>query len=441
MINKKERKNMRFSNVRVYSKGDDIQIRFDLIDFSEDYEWSRRDRTIKEALLDQFKHPDRNKVDETLDHQSLGDIRFTTKLNDTTVTVPCVSSTYRLPTDPVLALDFLTAYKNHISERNFNHVCFHHFSVHSYLVDAENPNNNYGQNKTLPGTLEQYISTGMTGAGWADETELTEKTHSDAGKRSAAHTSEILKTFVEKILAVAATKPNYKATFDALSKISKGQAQDTSVSFKERLDVPHRYSFLCNIPYSAPKLLDNNPAVKIERYVLAVGNKLTQENRTHELNHFIDNFQLNLKVGLFSSCVGKAAEDGGKYNWSYTEWALLKHAQFNIRQDGKLGIVLADNAGYREHYAQGRHLFTKMENEMRYLGSIIGLEFDAATDFHKELVFTSACSQRLLAAGMHLNPDRLKQLLQPQFKSVFFKTESTSPVTESTPVTSLEYRG
>ena len=417
---------MKFSNVRVYSEGDNIQIGFDLVDFSEDYEWSHRDRTIKEALLDQFKYPDREKVEETLHHQSLGEVRFTTEFNNTKVTAPCISSTYRLPTDPVLALDFLSAYKNHISERNFNHICFHNFSIRPYLVDAENPNG-YGPNKTLPGTLEQYISTGMTGAGWTDETELTHKAHADAEKRSIAHASDILKTFVEKILAVAAKKPNYKATFDALSKISQGHTKDASVSFKECLDVPHRYSFLCDIPYAAPKLSDSNPAAAIERYVREVGRTLTNQNRTQELNHFMDNFQLNLKVGLFSSCIGKAAEDEGKYNWTYTEWALLKHAQFNLRPDGKLGIVLADNAGYQAHYAPGKRLFTKMEAEMRYLGSIIGLEFDAATDFHKELVFTSACSQRLLADGMHLSADRLKQLLQPQYKGVFFNIEAASP--------------
>jgi hypothetical protein len=425
---------MRFSNVRVYSEGNNIQVRFDLINFAEDYEWSRRERTIKEAMLDQFKYPDKRKVEEVLNHQSLGETRFTTEFNNTKVTVPSVSSTYVLPTDPALVLDFLSAYQNHITERNFDHVCFHPFSVHSYLIN-EKSNDNYYPNRILPGTLEQYISTGMTGSGWTDETTLK-----NTGNRNTLNTSDVLKTFVEKILAIAATKPNYKATFDALSKVYQGYTKDTSVSFNECLDIAHRYSFLCDAPYPVSKPSDSNPATEIERFALAVGRKLQNENRTHELNHFIDNFQFNLKVKLFSSCIGKAAPDEGKYNWSYTEWSVLKHAQFNLRPDGKLGITLADNAGYQEYYAQGRRLNPIMEKEMRYLGSVIGLEFDITTDFHKELVFTTACSQRLLATGMNLNADNLKQLIQPQFKSVFFKTEPTSsvtdsPVTECSPVT------
>lgn len=409
---------MRFSNVRVHREGDQIQLRFDLIYFNEEYEWSRRDRTIQEALLDEFKYPDRNTVREELNHQALGETRFSAEYSNTKVTVPCISSSYRLPTDPVLALDFLAAYKNHVRERNFHQVSAHNFSIHSYLVDAAEPNSY--PSKNLPGTLEQYISTGMTGTGWGDTARVLPEVDDDLA-------SAILKKLVEKIIAVAATMPNYKATFDALSKISQGQAKDSSVSLKDCLDISRRYSFLCDIPHPDSRLSDSSPAAAIERYVREVGKKLTAENRMQELNHFMDNFQLNLKVRLFAPCIGKTAEDGGKYNWTYTEWALLKDAQFNLRPDGKLGIVLANNAGYQEHYAQGRRLFANMEKEMRFLGSVIGLEYDDATDFHKELVFTSACSQRLLASGMHLSPERLKQLLQPQYKGTLFNSEPSAP--------------
>jgi len=414
---------MKFFNVRVYREGDTIQIRFDSLEIDETTSWSSHynDETIKGTMLKKFNYPDRDKMVASLQRKVIVDnLRFNAQFNNKAVTVLGGSSTYQLPVDPVLALDFLSAYKSHLTDRNFNQTSFHNFSISAFLIDGDN-------GKTLPGTLEQYLSTGITGTGWSGAAySLADKALSYVGMGSTANVaSDLLKTLVERILNVAATMPNYTATFNVVNKVYQFHAQTPAAQFKECLDVPQRYGILCDIPFPTPAQANtSNSAAAIERYVQTIGKKLASENRIQELNHLIDNYQLNLKVALNEPAIGQLADDGGKYNWSYTEWQLLRDAQFTIRPDGKVGIQVANNKGYLEHYAPGCRNHDILEREMRYLGKVIGLEFEPETDFHKEIIFNDVTSQRLIASGIHLNSDCLKNMLQPKSVGLFFKQDA-----------------
>lgn len=105
------------------------------------------------------------------------------------------------------------------------------------------------------------------------------------------------------------------------------------------------------------------------------------------------------------------AYDGGKYNPSYTEFQVLFHADFNLHEDGKIGIKVANNPGYLKWYAPGRKNHDILEAEMRHLIHALGLDFAAGCDFHQEIVFDEASSLKLKALGMHLNETYLRQKL------------------------------
>lgn len=47
---------------------------------------------------------------------------------------------------------------------------------------------------------------------------------------------------------------------------------------------------------------------------------------------------------------------------------------------------------------------------MRWLGKVIGLEFDAC-DFHQELIFTQECTEKLLEQGMQWSLSYVKSAL------------------------------
>lgn len=114
------------------------------------------------------------------------------------------------------------------------------------------------------------------------------------------------------------------------------------------------------------------------------------------------------KFRFLAPSIGKLADDGGKYSMRYTEIDLMNRAVFHIRKDGLVGVNWQDNPGYQKNYAVGERNHNILEKELTHLAPLLNLEFMPGINFHEGLVFNSACSKRLIAQGLHLNLQYVK---------------------------------
>lgn len=155
--------------------------------------------------------------------------------------------------------------------------------------------------------------------------------------------------------------------------------------------------------------------------LLAYAQLLIRNNNTLELNFIINNINWMAKAKIYTQCLGKQAADGGRYNLSYTEWDFFRDAEFNLLDDGRLSIDVQNNPTYIKLYATDEALKEQFKNEMIHVAKVAGLEFDPATNFEKQLIFTPACSMKLKNQGLHLNLSYMKKLLQQKIYFGLFR--------------------
>ncbi len=401
---------MKFFNLYVSQEKDAIKFRFDTIEYQEAYHYYFHDDTVRGMLLSHFQYPNNSAVEDSLNRRVEKQGDFTTKYKGENIKASFGISTYQLPVDPVTALDFLLAVARHITYRNFDYISTHAFPVTKLFSAADvHP-------RVLPGSLEQFLSTGLTSTDWTD-VQLPETT------------LDVLKYAAERVIALTKDMPNYAAVNAALNKILQCQTP----SLKECLSLPYRYAILTNVSFPA-----DNSAESMDKFVRTIGNKLASENRMQEMQHLITNHQRSIKIAMYEPAIGKVAQDGGKFNWNYTEWYLLRDAVFAVRNDGNVSFKMAGNATYTRYYAPGCQNHNILEKEMRHLGKVIGVEFADNINFHDEIVFDKATSQRLIASGILLDSACLRDMLQPKNIGLLFKhdtaattTPEVAPVVES----------
>jgi len=145
---------------------------------------------------------------------------------------------------------------------------------------------------------------------------------------------------------------------------------------------------------------------------------LLDDKRLIALSPFVEGFNAHAIAAFIKPAMGKKADDGGEYNARYTEFSVFLHADFCIRDDGRMNIELQNNAGYQKHYGKNARLHGKCEQEFRFLAKVLGLEFAADTNFHQEMIFTPESTLKLKALGLHINTTNLMRQLHPELKSV-----------------------
>lgn len=191
-------------------------------------------------------------------------------------------------------------------------------------------------------------------------------------------------------------------------------------------DASLRERFNCqrfNILYGA-----EFPGTDIVTKLQLIAKKLLSENRGDELNHLIRNFQFGQKFHLFESVQGLVANDGGRYVFSrYTEWQVLQDADFKVRADGRLGFSVTDNSAFNRIYAGSYHRPEFAQEMKLMLCDQLKLGLEPGTDFYKEIVFDEATSNRLIAAGLHLGPKLLENMLLPKAELATGVSVSSSP--------------
>lgn len=216
-------------------------------------------------------------------------------------------------------------------------------------------------------------------------------------------------TFQDGLIAAigkTVVTPIYHPVKEAINKEAAycKQGNKSLTSIKERLQLLY------------PELMqvfDEKVDSRDKLYLLVnTASRLIGLNQKAELNYVLNMVSHHAKYKLFEACIGKEADDKGNYSWTYTEWEFLRFANFRLRVDGRLSIKdHLNNFMYKRHYAREQRNHKIFEREMRHLGHIIGLEF-APCDFHKEIIFTEACTKQLMAKGLHFHVDYVRQLLQ-----------------------------
>lgn len=213
--------------------------------------------------------------------------------------------------------------------------------------------------------------------------------------------------------------PAYQPLFDAIESIKRFLAKNPAATFADCLTTKDRLGILSAPDYY--QAASTQTSIDRVKYISAIAKKHIKDGKSKDLNQLIEHFLVTAKRNLYAPAIGKIAADGGKYKWNYTEWDLLSSAEFRLRNDGRMSILLANNHGYKRTYAPGARLHDIIEAEFTCLGKIIGLEFAPDTNFHREMIFTPECTEQLKARGLHHTVDYVKQLLKVQNVNDLFR--------------------
>lgn len=175
-------------------------------------------------------------------------------------------------------------------------------------------------------------------------------------------------------------------------------------------------NFLNGIKLLNPEVNDATRQILLQEMVAALKNY-------QNLDRFIDNLNKLAKEALIRSCYGMKAHDGGNYRYNYTELQLLRIAKFDFRDDGRMSIKLNNNSVYQKIYAEAKSHIGILEDEMRFLGNIIGLEFSPDSKFDSEIIFTPACTQSLIKKGLGYDAQHSQELIPSKDKPEIINNE------------------
>jgi hypothetical protein len=230
-----------------------------------------------------------------------------------------------------------------------------------------------------------------------------------------------IQLLTDQIVQIA---PALEAYASVLQEITKARAYTNTHPKLKLVDcygIKTRYDIMMHHNGFDWSLTHESTAADRINYLYVLARILISQNRQDELTHYINSINKSAKLRLYETCLGKLAHDGGKYHWKYTEWSVLQNAIFYIRPDMRMGIKLADNAGYKKNYAPGRYNHAIMEAEFLVLANVLGLEFAKDTNFHAELIFTPASTEKLIAANLHLDKNYFAKLLQAKNRHSVFR--------------------
>ncbi len=119
------------------------------------------------------------------------------------------------------------------------------------------------------------------------------------------------------------------------------------------------------------------------------------------------------------SLFARKAPDGGNYHSEYTEVDLLKDAHMHLNSDGLMELDIYHTKSYKKNYALGKHLYDKLEEELRAACSQLFLDI-LPSDFHKKIVFSRESTIELMNRGMHYTEDYAKALMRTSHRFRLF---------------------
>jgi hypothetical protein len=142
---------------------------------------------------------------------------------------------------------------------------------------------------------------------------------------------------------------------------------------------------------------------------------------TNKLNNFLKSVILCQKIKLYQPCLGQQADDGGIYQYIYTEWYLIRDGKMRSKSPGQMFIDLKNEAfpSYIDIYGPEAIDPANLEREFRFLAPKIGLDFGNTLNFHEEMIFSST---RINEMGLlHIDINDFKNLVKAKNNYRFFE--------------------
>lgn len=212
----------------------------------------------------------------------------------------------------------------------------------------------------------------------------------------------------KQILAIAEPPARYTEALSVIRKIYAATL-NSSITFADCQDLVKRHGLLTDCPLDLGNTLI--PTADKMRALNSLVCHFTAAHRYAELTDMLNNFNRAAKIKLYAPCIGKDTHDKLRYSWTYMEWHLINAAKFSIRADGKLGILVKGNPAYQTYYAPGKPNELLLKDEINFLFSLLNLQIESDCNVHDEIVFTEDSSRRLIAMGLHIDADYVKQLI------------------------------
>ncbi|AUH73820.1 hypothetical protein [Legionella sainthelensi] len=310
------------------------------------------------------------------------------------------SLTYELPLEPTLALHIIAVFDNYLTQTEGAR-----FSENSIKKSIDE----YGNLKTC---LMKFFEDSIYIAMWDEEAGVNEL---EIRKREFSHDHP----FLERILNVSNIPEIYRPVIDNLKKYY-AFCEIEHLTISECLNNTRLNQLISTNKNPYLLLTDLNLSQELN-IVNEIKRDLLKGNSSIPWKNIINRIFEDKIDNLFRSSIGQTAYDGGEYNLHYTEIEFLKYlANCLIIKGNKICINnLNENPAYRKFYAFGCKNYDAFEQEMRFIGRYMGLEFEDC-DFHKEIVLTQKCSDFLKEKGfiyLIQLKDLVNNLQQPLTKS------------------------
>lgn len=377
---------MHFCCIVVAKKGKKIVIKFDVCGFNNPV--VRKDRLITDILLENAFYAQQQEVIDCLNRKNISsEIDLT--YHQQNFSAMTSSTVYTLPTESFMAVDLLNCIDAFIHYHQFDNV---QVVNKSFLKAAAKKGNNLFLNG-----LENRITEGAV----------------NLAKSSPA------KQVAKAILALdcggkyADVKAELKRYLNGL--------------FPPTLEINEGRLMVCRF-YAEPPCLKQ--FLKIQKLMFA---QMTAQS-FKQFNSIVTNYNAWVKNKWLAQCLGKEAHAGLYYGSSYSEIVLLRECDYVLQSDGRMSANIGDTSVFKNCYAKDKKYHNLLQDELKHLAPILGIKFSPDTDFSEKLIFTPACSKRLMELGLHLNVGYLKKYImtknsyQGMFKHVDGMTRHLFPV-------------
>src|SRR3990167_7009190 len=150
-----------------------------------------------------------------------------------------------------------------------------------------------------------------------------------------------------------------------------------------------------------------NPSTPKEeklRYLQELQTQLTGKNYPYSFKEVLGWIFDETMNKIYQKCMEQVDPDETKYGLTHSEYRFLMAAKFVLQDDGRLSINMQDNPVFINEYNTNDKV-KRLKLELQHMAKWLDFEFDQDADFGGKVTFTNACSERLIALGLHLNSD------------------------------------
>jgi hypothetical protein len=295
--------------------------------------------------------------------------------NNKNANVTIDSCQYTLPKDVFMMLSLLSAINTYYTDRHLTHLCFSDVSL-ADLADTK-----------------------------TEETPFTRKTINAYVKKYSAFNEAVkgiikldILALIQQLHKAAADLPQYKSVCAMLVYLLNTNSAETMQNLLSRegvlklTDCNDSEEFAGTSSSSTKEIVQSFNA-SLKRFI--------SKKQPLQFDLLLGDRQASAKKALYLPSLGKPSHDKQAYTWNYTEWYLLRDADFRVRSDGRMSICLTTIPQFNSTYAPGETNHEIFRDEFDFLGNIINLKIANDSDLSKELIFTPECTGYLVSLGLH----------------------------------------